>query len=766
MRVALTGRTTDSIIRCFPRTQDHGFEVESPFDLAREPVIWCATHIKPGGEGVSILQGKGTNVPGLAATKVAGTILIVEDNPTTRKMFCVALASAGYATVEAGDAATALDIASHRQPDLIVQDLALPDMDGLDLLRAFRKQFGAASIPIFCVSGFLSKVNEARASDEGFAVVLFKPVDPIHLIELVRAHLVAASAPSEVTVGGQRILLVDDDPLQLKLTHVWLANSGFDVATATDGASALEAVRRHRPDAIVSDILMPGIDGFALCLAIRRDKDTENIPVVLTSSSYIEESDRALAARVGASVLVAKTEGLDALVQAIGTALRTLPPPSPGERLDAINDEHAKRALWQLERQVRQNAHLVHRSNLQAARLAVLASVSEALARNRTLNGVLGEVLASCLDMAGISKGVLYLAENDGHLAFQHQTGFSDTEMPNVRCVFDCEDVIRDIAKRGNVTPVPSPAIAADLAQMLVAGVQASSLFVVPVGWADAIYGAVILGTRPGDDISQEDALAFARVLGAQIGQALGLSHAFADLAASEEALRISREQLRRLSAHNQKIREEEKARIARELHDDLGQQLTALKMSVTLVEHKNDMAAKPTVLRDDLQGMCTLIDRLVDSVRRIAADLRPAMLDDLGLMAAIEWLASEFSSRYRIRVIHHIDADAIAFNRQSRIEVFRMVQEALTNVARHSGATEVVLDIVREDPHCIVRIVDNGCGAEQNAHSNRRSFGLLGISERATLLGGEVDIRTAPGSGFALTAILPLAAVEARAME
>jgi two-component system, NarL family, sensor histidine kinase UhpB len=141
-------------------------------------------------------------------------------------------------------------------------------------------------------------------------------------------------------------------------------------------------------------------------------------------------------------------------------------------------------------------------------------------------------------------------------------------------------------------------------------------------------------------------------------------------------------------------------------------------------------------------------------------------MLDDLGVTAAIEWLANEFSSRYAIRVIHHVAADAITFNRQSRIEVFRMVQEALTNVARHSGATEVVLDIVREDPHCIVRIIDNGRGAERGARSDRRSFGLLGITERARLLGGEIKIRTAPGSGFALTAILPLAAVEAGAVE
>ncbi len=231
-----------------------------------------------------------------------------------------------------------------------------------------------------------------------------------------------------------------------------------------------------------------------------------------------------------------------------------------------------------------------------------------------------------------------------------------------------------------------------------------------------------------------------------------------------EEALRVSREELRRLSAHIQRIREEEKARIARELHDDLGQQLTALKMAVTLVEHKSSNRTAPALSQGDLRGMYSMIDQLIDSVRRIAADLRPVMLDDLGLIPAIEWLASDFSVRYHVKVIRHIDADAIEFNRECRIEVFRMVQEALTNVARHSGATEVVLDIVRRDPHCIVRVVDNGRGAAARDPRGRHSFGLLGMGERAALLGGEIKIRTAPGAGFELTAILPLAAVEARA--
>jgi two-component system sensor histidine kinase UhpB len=229
-----------------------------------------------------------------------------------------------------------------------------------------------------------------------------------------------------------------------------------------------------------------------------------------------------------------------------------------------------------------------------------------------------------------------------------------------------------------------------------------------------------------------------------------------------EQALRASREELRRLSGHIQHIREEEKARIARELHDDLGQQLTALKMAASMLEHPGG-GGYLRAPKDAFKAMYRMIDQLVDSVRRIAADLHPVMLDDLGLIPAIDTLIDEFTTRYGIKVTRHIDAETIAFNRECRIDLFRMVQEALTNIARHSGATEVVLDIVREEPYCVVRVVDNGRGAIQNDRRGRHSFGLLGLRERAALLGGEVSIQTAPGAGFALTATLPLTAVEVR---
>ncbi|WP_028214094.1 PAS domain-containing protein [Paraburkholderia mimosarum] len=225
----------------------------------------------------------------------------------------------------------------------------------------------------------------------------------------------------------------------------------------------------------------------------------------------------------------------------------------------------------------------------------------------------------------------------------------------------------------------------------------------------------------------------------------------------AEEALRESREELQQLSANIQHVREEEKTRIARELHDDLGQQLAALKLEVSRIDNRAE-ASMTALAGADLHDIYTLIDQLVVSVRRIATDLRPAMLDDLGLIPAVEWFSDQFSARYGVRVIRQIDADDIDFQPETATVVFRAVQEAMTNVARHSGATEVMLRIARDGPNCIVNVADNGRGCPSGKRPARNSFGLLGMRERAAALGGELRIQTAPGEGFALSISLPLA--------
>ncbi len=233
----------------------------------------------------------------------------------------------------------------------------------------------------------------------------------------------------------------------------------------------------------------------------------------------------------------------------------------------------------------------------------------------------------------------------------------------------------------------------------------------------------------------------------------------------AENALKRSREELRELSANLQNVREEEKTRIARELHDDLGQQLTALKMDLSVVEQQLRVPGRAQPDEDvqsHLQGMRRLIDATVASVRRIAADLRPVMLDDLGLVPAIEWLANDFTNRYGIDVERHVETGGLTFTSAGATTLFRIVQEALTNVARHADATRVALRLDVEEGFCVLRVADNGRGAAPGgpAHEDK-SFGLIGIRERAHMLGGTVTIDTALARGFSITVSFPLSTVQ-----
>jgi PAS domain S-box-containing protein len=230
----------------------------------------------------------------------------------------------------------------------------------------------------------------------------------------------------------------------------------------------------------------------------------------------------------------------------------------------------------------------------------------------------------------------------------------------------------------------------------------------------------------------------------------------------ADDALRASREELRELSANLQNVREEEKTRIARELHDDLGQQLTALKMDLSSVEQALD-AHQPvsSEARTRLRGMRRLIDATVASVRRIAADLRPVMLDDLGLVPAIEWLANDFTNRYGIEVDRLIEPGGITFTRHAATTLFRIVQEALTNVVRHAEATRVTLVLRIEGTHCVLQVADNGRGSTAGDTRTEKRFGLLGIRERAHMLGASVTIESPAGRGFTITVVFPLQAVQ-----
>ncbi len=222
----------------------------------------------------------------------------------------------------------------------------------------------------------------------------------------------------------------------------------------------------------------------------------------------------------------------------------------------------------------------------------------------------------------------------------------------------------------------------------------------------------------------------------------------------AQSQLRESRDQLRELSSALQTIREEEKARIARELHDELGQALTALKMDASAIAAELDTAQ--AVLRKRTDGMKQLIDATVASVRRISADLRPVMLDNLGLVPTLEWLTRDFSHRTGIYVDLDIPEENLGVGGDAATAIFRIVQEALTNVARHSGASEVSVRVNHEDGRVMVRIQDNGKGIEEQDTRKSRSFGLLGMRERAYVLGGDLKVARMPEGGTLIEAAIP----------
>jgi len=223
----------------------------------------------------------------------------------------------------------------------------------------------------------------------------------------------------------------------------------------------------------------------------------------------------------------------------------------------------------------------------------------------------------------------------------------------------------------------------------------------------------------------------------------------------AEEEIRKSRERLRNLSGSLQSLLEEERTRISREIHDELGQALTALKIDLSLTRRSlvsgghAEQSAK--VLENERD-----VNRIIRTMRKIATDLRPGILDELGVAAAIEWMAKDFQSRTGVGckvALHGVDKIS---DTARATAIFRIVQEALTNVMRHAAASRVNVSFKKKDHTLIVEVRDNGIGIAEGRIIGSKSFGLIGIRERVRLLGGEAVIRGKPGEGTLVRVTIP----------
>lgn len=214
----------------------------------------------------------------------------------------------------------------------------------------------------------------------------------------------------------------------------------------------------------------------------------------------------------------------------------------------------------------------------------------------------------------------------------------------------------------------------------------------------------------------------------------------------SAEQLRESHAQLRALSLHLQSVLEDERTRISREVHDELGQALTSCKLDLSWIANRLPREQKP--LLEKTRALISHIDSTIQTVRRISSELRPAVLDHLGLVAALEWQANDFQNRTGIRCDLDARISETGLSPEVSTNLFRVFRETLTNVIRHAGATRVKVRLREHSGRLTLEVHDNGRGITPAEIKNPRSMGLLGMRERAALLGGKFKIGGVPGQG------------------
>lgn len=243
------------------------------------------------------------------------------------------------------------------------------------------------------------------------------------------------------------------------------------------------------------------------------------------------------------------------------------------------------------------------------------------------------------------------------------------------------------------------------------------------------------------------------------VGANAQLNQVIAAQQEAERVIRSSQAELRKLTTHQQSVREKERTRISREIHDELGQGLTALKMDVSWLGKR--LRKDQSELSEKTGSMLSLIEMIIKSVQRIAAQLRPGMLDDLGLQEALEWELKEFQKRTGIATEFTCVPAGMTVDLERSTAIFRIFQEALTNIARHAQASRVAVHLEEKGGTLIFEVRDNGRGIATQEMSHRDSLGLLGIRERVRLLEGQVAIDSPPGAGTVVRVTIPLAKKE-----
>jgi len=705
-------------------------------------------------------------------------ILIIEDNPLTRKLFRVTLESAGYAVIESPNGKTAIELAATECPDLILQDLILPDIQGFELLQTLRALPAGPKIPILAVSGLIPKIEEAKTMGIDFTDFLVKPVEPSLLIQRIQAYLPSGDLDTMRPGQGYRILIVDDDAIQRKLMNWQFSHLGFEVTLAEDGKQALEMALRSPPDAIVSDVLMPGLDGFMLCLEIRRHPSLAQLPVILTSAVYISDEDRKLAMRTGANAYVPRTPDYREIIALLLEALRTKrAPPKPIPPPEILTMEHRYRVIRQLERQASTRMDLSRAFAVQAAQLSILAGASDVFTRTRNIDKVLEEVLYLYLDATSeispfpTSMGAIYLLEPDGRLKLKAQLGFSPTAQQEFFEFSGYTDFLSTVVGDTKNYSIPSEQIPMKLGNELLRRAGAKTLVLMPLIAGGERLGVIVIASQKNE--SGIDLITFAKAMSGQLSQAIALARALYKIVASE---RKAQEALQ--------LRDEFLLMISHELRTPL----TSLKLRIQTIL-ASIQGNDPTKISNDeirmllksadqqVSNLSELIDKLL-SVSRVSIGKLQFYPENIDLLSLIRKVVKQFELELKASGSSlELDLDGEIIGRWDRLLLEQIIRNLLSNAIVYGGGGPVKISARASGDHMVLTVEDRGIGIAiedqsriferfERAVSNW-NFGGLGLGlylTRQIVEGhsGSIRVESLKGKGSKFIVELPLRPVEA----
>jgi two-component system, NarL family, sensor histidine kinase UhpB len=492
----------------------------------------------------------------------------------------------------------------------------------------------------------------------------------------------------------KKILIVDDSRIVLDDLKDLLEGLYKDhkILTSENGNDALDKVVKHVPDVVLLDINMPDIDGFEVCRRIRTNTDLPYIPVVFLTGKETDIDSRIKGFSIGADDFISKPVGISELHARLNSALR----------IKELQDKLLKKKKL-LEHEVKERTVALSKS--ESRYKAIVDNIPAFICRFLPENYRFTFVNNSFCDYFGLSRKKL-LAQSFYDLV---------SEAEYNQLVLSVRLLTKNNPYRTYERMINTPK-----------GKRWQR-------WTDqAIFDEkdnIIEFQSIGEDIT--------------------------DSKNAEVELNRSKVLLQALSSHLLTVREEERKIIAREIHDELGQNLTAIKMDIYWLSKRFTNEQKSLLER--LYSMIKLVDSTIESVQRISSELRPRMLDELGFLEAIDWQIKEFQKHTGIKCRVTSMPSAVVIDQERSIAVFRILQELLTNISRHANAKKVIINLIIENENLILVVTDNGIGIKDDAVYTSNSLGILGIRERANHFGGQITIEGRPSKGTRVKLIIPM---------